>query len=115
MMDKRILLLREQILTKLHSPLTAEELAAHINVSPSRLRQIFKTETGMPFGEYVRHLQMEHARELLETTFMRIQEIGVAAGFHDQSYFNRVFKEKYGLSPNKHRNTNHQDFKKLYE
>lgn len=113
MTDKRVFLLKEQILNKIQSPPTVEELAAQINVSPSRLRQIFKTETGMPFGECVHHLQMEHACGLLETTFMRVQEISVAVGFRDQSYFNRVFKHKYGLSPKKYREENHRDFKKL--
>lgn len=114
-MDKRILLLHEQILAKLQSPPTLEVLAAQINVSPSRLRQIFKMETGMAFGEYVRQLQMERALHLLETTFMRVQEIGAAVGFRDQSYFNRAFKEKYGLTPKEFRNGNHQEFKKLKE
>lgn len=106
-MDKRILLLHEQILAKLQSPPTLEVLAAQINVLPSRLRQIFKAETGMPFVEYVRHLQVERALHLLETTFMRVQEIGAAVGFRDQSYFNRAFREKYGISPKKYRDENH--------
>ena len=112
-MDKRILFLKEQILIAIKSPPTIEKLAAQINVSPSRLRQIFKAEMKMPFGEYVGHLQMERACELLETTFMRIQEVGVAVGFRDQSYFNRAFKEKYGLSPNKHRSMNHRNFNQI--
>ncbi|MGI8556009.1 MAG: helix-turn-helix transcriptional regulator [Pyrinomonadaceae bacterium] len=114
-MDKRILLLNELILTKIKSPPDIEELAAQINISSSRLRQIFKAEMKMPFGEYVQHLQMEHARELLETTFKLIKQISVAVGFHDQSHFNHAFKEKYGLSPKKYRDENHQDLKKFNE
>ena len=114
-MDKRILFLKEQILIEIKSPPTIEKLAAQINVSPSRLRQIFKAEMKMPFGEYVRHLQMELARELLETTFMRVQEISIKIGFRDQCYFNRAFKERYGLPPKKYRNENHRDFKKFNE
>lgn len=112
-MNNRMLLLTESITAKIKSPPHIEELAAQVNVSPSRMRQIFKAETGMPFAEYVRHLQMERARELLETTFMRVQEIGLTIGFGDHGYFNRAFKKKYGLSPNKYRDENHQDFKKL--
>ena len=114
-MDKRILLLQERILEKLQSPPALEELATEINVSPSRLRQIFKAETGMPFTEYVRHLQMERARQMLETTFLRVQEISFAVGFRDQCHFNRAFKEKYGMTPKKYRYENHWEFKKLNE
>lgn len=114
-MDKRILLIKEIILSEIQSPPTIEKLSTHINVSPSRLRQLFKSETGIPFGKYVQLLQLEHARELLGTTFMRVQEVGVACGFHNQNYFNRVFKEKYNLTPQKYREKNHKEFKNLQE
>ena len=112
-MDKRVLLLKKLILSEIQSPPTIEKLSAQINVSPSRLRQIFKTETGMSFGEYVRHLQMEHACKLLKTTFIRVKEVSMASGFYDQSYFDRIFKGKYGISPKEYRNKNHKDLKKL--
>lgn len=111
--DKKMLLLKEKILAEIKNPPTVGELAAWANVSPSRLRQIFKQETGMPFVTYTRHLQLERARQLLETTLDHIQQISVAAGFHDQGYFNRLFKEKYGLTPNEYRDNNHRDLKKL--
>ncbi|MGI8468346.1 MAG: helix-turn-helix transcriptional regulator [Pyrinomonadaceae bacterium] len=115
MTNKKMLLLKEKILAEIKKPPTVEELAVWANVSPSRLRQIFKQETGMPFVTYTRHLQLERARESLETTLDNIQQISVAVGFHDQSYFNRLFKEKYGLTPIEYRDNNHQDLKKLME
>ena len=101
-MDKRILLLRNLILANLTSLPNIEEISIKLNISTSRLRQITKESTGMSFGEYVRHQRLERARELLETTFLRAQEVSVAVGIGDQSYFNRIFKEKYGLSPKKY-------------
>lgn len=101
-MDKRILLLKNTIITDLTSTATIEEISAEINMSASRLRQLFKEETGMPFGEFVRQQRLERARELLETTYLRVQEVGAAVGVYDQSYFNRLFKKKYGLTPRKY-------------
>ncbi len=101
-MDKRILIIKNTVAKNLKSPATVEEMSVEINVSASRLRQLFKKETGMSFGEYVRQQRLERARELLETTFMRVQEVSAAIGIHDQSYFNRLFKEKYGLTPGKY-------------
>lgn len=101
-MDKRILLIEKTLLENLKNPPTIEDLSVRYNISASRLRQLFKKETGLPFGEFIRQKRLEKARELLETTFMRVQEVGTAVGIFDQSYFNRAFKEKYGLSPGKY-------------
>jgi two-component system response regulator YesN len=114
-MDKRILILKGLILANLQSPPTVEEISAELNVSASRLRQLIKEETGMPFGEFVRDLRLERARELLETTFLRVQEIGAAVGIGDQSYFNRVFKEKYGMTPGKYHDEHCVMFKSIEE
>lgn len=112
-MDKRILILRRLVLANLKFPPSIEEISVELNVSASRLRQIVKKETGMPFAEYVRHQRLEQARTLLETTFMRVQEVGTAVGIGDQSYFNRVFKEKYGSTPGKYHNEHCLLFKSI--
>lgn len=112
-MDKRILLLEKKILSEIQSPPKIETLAAYINVSPSRLRQIFRTETGMPYREYLRHLQLKHACNLLISTFMSVKEICAASGFNSQSYFTRTFKKSYTLAPKKFREINHRELKNL--
>ena len=101
-MDKRILVIERTIRANLKSPPTVEEISAELNISASRLRQIVKAATGTAFGAFVRRQRPERARELLETTFLRTQEVGAAVGIADQSYFNRLFKEKYGLSPSRY-------------
>jgi len=58
-------------------------------------------------------LRLEKACELLETKFDRVQEIGAAVGIYDQSYFVRLFKEKYNLTPTEYRDKNHEDFKSI--
>lgn len=110
-MDRRILIVKRTICANLKSPPTVEQISAELNLSASRLRQLVKETTGMAFGEYVRHQRLERARELLETTFLHAQEVGVAVGFADQSYFNRLFKEKYGLAPRKYHDENCRMFK----
>lgn len=109
-MDKRILFLQSHISSRLQSPPTIEELSAQINVSPSRLRQLFKNETGMPLSGYLRYLQMECACELLTTTFLQVSEIGLEIVFFDQSYFVRLFKERYNLTPTQYRDRNHKSY-----
>lgn len=110
-MDKRILKITDRIFANLKSPPTIEDLSEEFNVSASRLRQLFRKETEMPFGEYVRLQRLERARELLETTHLRVKEIGAAVGFGDQSFFNRAFKERFGLTPGEYHDKHCVTFK----
>jgi len=46
---------------------------------------------------------MQTAKQLLETTFFSVKEIGTLAGFNDGSHFVRNFKRLYGVTPSEHR------------
>ena len=102
-MDRRILILKKQILSNLQYQPTIEELAAKINVSASYLQKLFKTETGISPIQYLQNLRIEKARELLENGFKRVKEIGCEVGFIDQSNFARDFRKIYGLTPSDYR------------
>jgi transcriptional regulator GlxA family with amidase domain len=81
-----------------------KELAETLNLSPSRLRHLFKQQTGITFGTYVRQVRMKQAKYLLETTFMSIKEITQRVGIRDSSHFVRDFEKEYRLSPKQYRN-----------
>ena len=55
------------------------------------------------FGEFVRRLRFEKARELLMSTSRPISEIALACGFTDQSHFSRRFRGEFGVTPNSFR------------
>ena len=79
------------------------EMAQVVNLSPSRLRYLFKREMGIAPGHYLRTLRLEQAKKLLETTFLSVKEIITSIGVHDQSHFIREFKKLYGLTPAQYR------------
>lgn len=79
------------------------KLAQAVNLSPSRLRHLFKDETGSSLTQYLRAQRMVKAKELLEDTFLNIKEIMLRVGVKDKSHFVRAFKEVYGLSPFQYR------------
>lgn len=83
--------------------LDIEALARAVNLTPSRLRCLFKAETGIPPTQYIRTLRMRKAETLLATTFMRVKEIVPVVGAKDESHFMRDFKKLYGLTPSKYR------------
>lgn len=87
----------------LHSELSSRHLAQHVNLSPSRLHQVFKEETGVPLLTYLRLLRMRQAKELLETTFLSVKQIMNEVGVADGSHFVRDFKRAYGHTPTQYR------------
>lgn len=82
---------------------SATDTAAQVNLSVSRFRHLFKSETGMSLVQYVKTLKLKKAKELLETTPLSIKQIMAEVGIRDKSNFCRDFKKTYGLSPIKYR------------
>lgn len=54
-------------------------------------------------SEYVNLLRLERVADELSSTDKPVLELMLDAGFQNASYFNRLFKEKYGLSPRQYR------------
>ena len=86
-----------------NTPLTLEEVAAHVHLHPSYFSTLFKNSTGSAFKEYLNMVRIEESKRLLANTDFSIIDIAVATGFEDQSYFSKVFKKYTGLTPKQYR------------
>ena len=78
-------------------------MARLTGVSVSRLQHLFKNEFGVSINQYVKNLRLQKARELLETTHLRVQEIRVAVGYSHDTHFVTDFKNTYGQTPTEYR------------
>ena len=83
--------------------LSLDEIAQSINVSPWHLCRLFKIGTGTSVNQYLLGLRMQKAKELLETTCLRVKEIMNQVGIRDESHFARTFKKLYRVSPSQYR------------
>lgn len=83
----------------LASDLLVNDLSKRVNLSPTRLQQLFKRETGQSPSQYLRGLRMKRAEQLLQDTFLTIKEIMFQCGVKDPSHFTRDFKRRYGMTP----------------
>jgi AraC family transcriptional regulator len=83
--------------------LSLREIASVADLSPSRLRYLFKNETGISPKGYLRILRMELAKELLKTTPLTVKQITIQVGVNDRSHFERGFKKAYGVTPVQYR------------
>ena len=80
-----------------------EEAARAVNLSPSRLRHLVREQVGISPSRYIKHVKLERAKELLETTLLSIKEVMWEAGFSDFSHAVRDYKRLYGETPSQTR------------
>lgn len=83
--------------------LTIQDLAGLLHLSEPYFMRFFKKHTGMTCVDYMNDYRMERAVELLQTTNLSIMEISMQVGMHNISYFNRLFKKKYQMTPKEYR------------
>lgn len=80
-------------------PLTVESLAASVFLSPDYLTRLFKKKYNQTVINYITEQRMFLARELIEKNELSVSEISDRVGYGNYSYFIRVFKRHFGLSP----------------
>lgn len=102
-MDRRVQRVIDSMKADLCRDVTLEEIASSVNLSPSRLRYLFKFETGMSPRLYLKHLRMQEAKRLAESTFLNVKQIMNKLGMRDESHFVRDFKRIHGVTPSQYR------------
>lgn len=78
-------------------------VAEKVNLAPAYVSYIFKRETGQTLIKYITEIKMEKAKMLLEEGVLKVGQVARACGYENQSYFNRAFKNYYGLTPKQFR------------
>ncbi len=85
------------------SPLSLDAIAERLFLSPSHMRRLFKNKTGATVMDYLENLRLEKSLNLLAQPQLKIHEIGMLVGYENPSYFNAVFKRRYGVTPGDYR------------
>ncbi len=78
-------------------------LADTLGLSVSALSKIIKTYTGLTFKELLQLKRLSRAIHLLCNTNLPVTDIIYAVGYDNTSYFHRIFKSKYNMSPFEYR------------
>ena len=83
--------------------LTIDKICGILGVSAAYFSTTFKKETGKTFINYLTDYRMSKARELLMNTEIPITEIALGTGFSDSSYFGKLFRKYYQITPTEYR------------
>lgn len=84
-------------------PITLQDVADSVGLSPYYLERTFKQETGETPRSYLEKIRVDKATHLLVTTDQTNLEVCYEVGFQSPSNFYRVFKRLKGCSPSEYR------------
>ena len=78
---------------------TVADVAAHVGLSVSRTVHLFKECYGLTIIQYTQNVRLSMAIERIKYSSMTLDQVAETCGFGSYSYFYRVFRQKYGVSP----------------
>ena len=88
------------------SNLNSEMLAEKMFLSKSQLNRKVKSMTGMNTATYINQSRLAQAQIFLRDPEKSIGDIVLMCGFESSSYFTKLFKEKFGMTPSQYRKEN---------
>lgn len=97
----RLQAVRSDMARRFREPLSIGGVARRHGISASYLRQLF-AETRSSFADHLLALRLAAVHRALaapHTAGLNISDIAYDAGFGDLSYFNRAFRQRYGMTP----------------
>ncbi|MFF1259977.1 MULTISPECIES: helix-turn-helix domain-containing protein [unclassified Streptomyces] len=84
-------------------PLSVDEHAARLGMSPAGLRAVVRRASGRGPKEYLLSVRLGRAQELLAGTDLPTTTVARMVGFDDPAYFSRLFNRKLGMPPSQFR------------
>ena len=94
-----------------YSLTSAREIAEYFHISQSYLCKLFH-ENGTTVTTVIQEIRLQHTRSLLEQSDLSVQNIAELVGYHDLTYFIKLFKRYFSITPYQYRK-NYQSAKKL--
>lgn len=83
--------------------LSLKEISEYVHMSNSHMCTFYKQETGSTINQYLTQIRMEKAKYYLKATNYSISDIAARVGYRESSYFGRIFKKTYDITPAEYR------------
>ncbi|MEW6236696.1 MAG: helix-turn-helix domain-containing protein [Candidatus Omnitrophota bacterium] len=100
-------LLAEQVIAfvyqNIHLPLSTQIVAQALGFDPTYFAKAFKQYARESLTTNIKRIRLSHAQKWLKDPYLSIQEVANRTGFADASYFTRVFRNAFGVTPTQYR------------
>lgn len=83
--------------------ITLDDLSKIVFMHPVTVSRLFKATTGSNISAFLSKIRLEEAARLLEHSNLLVGDIGNLVGYHKAQYFIKLFKQQYGVTPQKYR------------
>jgi YesN/AraC family two-component response regulator len=83
-------------------PIYASDIAKILFVNRSHLSKKFAEEVGITLTEYIQKVKMDSAIKLMDSRLYKLNQVADLLGFSSYSYFCRIFKKYYSISPSEY-------------
>lgn len=93
---------KELMLKQLDIPPVIYDVARSVNMSPTKLKRLFRQIFGNSIFQYFQERRMEEAARLLNEKRMPVSAVGYQLGFSNLGHFARVFQKHMGINPKKY-------------
>lgn len=85
--------------------ISLKELAESASVSEREASRCFVKNVGKTPFDYLAEYRADRSRELLSGTDMPITDVALETGFSDSSYYGKIFRKYFNMTPKQYRNT----------
>lgn len=97
----------QKVVDIIHSELNNPEfsatfLADKMAISTSQLSRKLNQTTGFSTTSYILQVKLSKAKKMLHDSSVSLSEVADSCGFYDLSYFSRVFKKEFGITPSQY-------------
>lgn len=79
-------------------------IAKRVGLNQNTLQEGFKKLYKKSVNQYIKEVRLDQAKALMENTELNITEITYRIGINSRSYFSKLFKEQFGISPKEYLN-----------
>ncbi len=83
-------------------------MCKELHISRSTLSRKLNALTGMSPVEFIRACRLQRAAILLKQQFGNVSQVALEVGFSNPSYFTRMFRQSYEISPSKYARSDHR-------
>lgn len=83
-----------------------KNLCKKSGLNPNKLQIGFKYLYATSINEFITNKRLERAKQLLESNEYNVREVVAAIGLESSSYFSKIYKERYGITPMNYKKLN---------